>query len=57
MSGQVNTHNVREYAAAGQPPAFNFDVNCSQQKLTVWIGLCGNGQIIGPFLFDRNVNG
>jgi hypothetical protein len=25
--------------------------------LTVWIGLCGNGQIIGPFLFDRNVNG
>ena len=57
MNGQVNTNNVREYAAAGQPPEFNFDANISQQKFTVWIGLCGNGQIIGPFFFDRNVNG
>jgi hypothetical protein len=37
MNGQINTHNVREYVA-GQPPAFNFDVNCSQQKLTVQSG-------------------
>lgn len=57
MNGQVNTHNVREYAPTGQPPAFNFNVNISQQKLTVWLGLCGNGQVLGPFFFERNVNG
>ena len=33
------------------------NVNMSRQKLTVWLGLCGNGQIIGPFFFERNVNG
>ena len=45
------------YAAAGQPPEFNFDVNIGREKLTVWIGLCGNGQIIGPFFFNRNIDG
>ena len=29
----------------------------SQQKWTVWLGLCGSGQVIGPFFFQRNVNG
>ena len=60
MNGQVNTQNVREYAAVGtvgQPPEFNFDVNISREKLTVWVGLCGNGQIIGPFFFNRNIDG
>ena len=57
MNGQVNTQNVREYAAAGKPPEFNFDVNISREKLTVWIGLFGNGQIIGPFFFNRNIYG
>ena len=57
LNGQVNTRNVREYAPARQPPAFNFDVNLSQQKLTVWLGLCGSGQVIGPFFFNGNVNG
>ena len=57
MNGQVNTQNVREYAASGQPPEFNFDVNISREKLTVWVGLCGNGQIIWPFFFNRNIDG
>ena len=57
MNGQVNTQNVREYAAARQPPEFNFDVNISREKLTVWIELCGNGQTIGPFVFNRNIDG
>ena len=57
MNGQVNTHNVRAYAVARQPPEFNYEVNISRDKLTVWIGLCGNGQIIGPFFFGRNVTG
>ncbi len=53
----MNTQNVREYARIGQPPEFNFGVNMSRQKLTVWWGLCGNGQVVGPFLIERNVDG
>ena len=29
----------------------------SREKLSVWIGLCGNGELIGPFFFDGYVNG
>ncbi len=57
MNGEVNTQNVREYAPVHQPPEFNFDLNISREKLTVWIGLCGNGRIIGPFFFNRNIDG
>ena len=28
----------------------------SRDKLSVWIGLCGNGELIGPFFFKGNVN-
>ena len=52
MDGQVNTHKIREYAPVGQPPSFHCGVNLSQQKLTVWLGLYGSGQVIGPFSFD-----
>lgn len=57
MNGQVNTHNVREYAPKGNPPAFNFDRSHERAKLTVWAGLCGNGVVLGPYLFDGNVDG
>ena len=57
MNGQVNTHNVRQYAVAQQPPEFNYEVNISHDKWTVWIELCGNRQIIGSFFFERNVIG
>ena len=57
MDGKVNSHNVTEYAPAGHPPQANFDVNMSREKWTVWVGLCGSGQVIGPFFFQRNVNG
>jgi len=26
-------------------------------RLNVWVGLCGNGRIIEPYFFNRNVNG
>ena len=29
----------------------------SRQKWTVWLGVCRSGQLIGPFFFQRNVNG
>ena len=57
MNGQVNTHNVREYAPRGNPPAFNFDRSRERAKLTVWAGVCGNGLILGPYFFDANVDG
>ena len=57
MNGQVNSRNVRVYTPAGNPPAFNYDVSCSRQKWTVWLGLCGNGGVIGPFFFHRSVSG
>ena len=57
MNGEVNSHNVHQYAPKGHPPAFNFKRNYSRAKLTVWAALCGNGVILGPYSLDRNVDG
>ena len=57
MNGEVNSQNVCQYAPKGHPPEFNFNRNNSRAKLTVWVGLCGNGVILGPYFFERNVNG
>ena len=54
---RVNSHNVREYAPKGNPPAFNFERTNSRAKLTIWAALCGNGVILGPYFFDGNVTG
>ena len=45
------------YAPPNQPPYFNYNFNDSRQKLVVWVGLCGNGDMLGPFFFDENDNG
>ena len=58
MDGTVNTQNIRCYAPKGQPPGdFKYEKSQSREKLHVWVGLCGNGKIIGPHFFNRNVNG
>lgn len=58
MNGEVNTQNVRCYAPRGHPPEDNkYEKSNSREKFHVWIGLCGNGAIVGPHFFDRNVNG
>ena len=57
LNGQVNSWNVQHYSRAREPPEFNFEVNISQQKVTVWLALTGHGEVIGPFFFERNVNG
>ena len=57
LNGEVNSHNVHEYAPKGNPPAFNFERTNSRAKLTIWSTLCGNGGILGPYFFDGNVNG
>ncbi len=57
LNGRVNSHNVLKYAPVGQSPEFNFDRNMSREKLNVWVGVCGNGTIIGPFFYEMNLNG
>ena len=57
MNARVNSQNVREYASRGQQPNFVYAVPESREKLAVWVGLCGNGELIGPVFFDRSVSG
>ena len=58
LNGEVNSHNVREYAPKVNPPAFNFERTLTKvTKLTIWSALCGNGVILGPYIFYGNVNG
>ena len=58
MDGCVNTWNVRSYAPRNQPPThFEYYRNCSKEKLTVWAGLIGSGEILGPYFFEGNVTG
>ena len=58
MNGTVNTWNVRQYAPKGEHPEnFVFEKSAMRDKVTVWAALCGNGNVIGPFFFEENVNG
>ena len=57
MNGKVNSHNVRCYAPKGHPPQFHFDVNICKENFFLWIGLCGNGRLVGPFFYDNTLNG
>lgn len=58
MNGSVTTQNVRCYAPRGNLPDFKYErKNQNREKLHVWTGLCGNGEVIGPYFFNRNVNG
>ena len=58
LNASVNTHNVRQYAPRGQRPLdFQFERNDDRHKLTVWVGLMGTGDIVGPFFFNGNIDG
>ncbi len=57
MNGVVNTQNVRHYAPKGNAPIFNFNKSDSRAKLSVWGAVCGNGVLLGPYFFERNVDG
>ena len=57
MNARVNSQNVREYVPWGQQPYFDYAIPESRERLTVWVGLCGNGELIGPVFFDRSVSG
>ncbi|KAF2364965.1 Protein of unknown function DUF4817 [Trinorchestia longiramus] len=51
LNGKVNNHNVCTYVPKNQPPNFNFEVKISREreKVSVWMRLCGNGHVIGPY--------
>ena len=57
LNGNINTKNNVYYAPKGNPPTYNYDVPESRDKVTVWIGLSGDGSLIGPHFFPNNVNG
>ena len=58
MNRTVTTRNVGCYALKQHPPLEHaFSKSMSRKKISVWIGLCGNGEFIWPFFFEGNVNG
>ena len=58
LNASVNTHNIREYHPRGEQPLnFQYLRNDDRHKLTVWVGLMGNGTVIGPFFFRQNIDG
>ena len=56
MNGRVSSQNVRKYASRGENPDFTYEVSASREKQMVWMGLCGNGTVLGPFFFEENVD-
>ena len=58
LNATVNTHNVREYHSRGEKHLdFDYRRNDDRYTLTVLVGLMGNGNIIGPFFFQQNLDG
>ena len=59
LNGALNNHNVRMHALANQSLDFHYKVNVmvydSRQKLTVWVRLCGNSDMLNVFFFDGNI--
>ena len=57
MNAKVNNRYIFSYAEKGHPPDYSYDIPTSREKLTVWAALCGNGNLLGPYFLDGNVNG
>ena len=57
MNGKVSSQNVRMYAPQGNRPDFTYEVSNFREKLSVWVGLCGNSTVVGPYFFNGTVNG
>ena len=57
MNGHVCSKNMVMYSPKGDRPEFHYDVPNSREKVTVWSALCGNGELLGPYFFDGNIDG
>lgn len=56
MNGHVNVWNTRMYAPKNNHPNFTYDVPNNRESVMVWVGLCGDNLIVGPYFFQQNVN-
>ena len=41
----------------GQPPNLHYVVNSNHQKICLLMGICGNGTVLGQYVFENNLNG
>ena len=57
LNRRVENHNVRHYAPRNTAPEFNFHVEISIEKVSVWIGLGGSAAVIRPICFEGNLTG
>ena len=58
INGTVATRNLRCYAPKHYSSVEHaFSKSMSREKLSVWIGLCGNEDLVGPFFFENKLNG
>ena len=54
----VVLQGFRQCSPRGQRPLnFSYEKKNSRQKVTVWVGLVGNGTLLGPYFLDQKVNG
>jgi len=52
LNGRVNSLNTRLFTDKNDLPTFTSD----RKKLFLWVGLCGNGSLLGPYFFDSDLN-
>ena len=57
MNSRVKDHNVRQYTPRYHPPDFHNDLRMSREKVSVWIGICGNGSLVGPIFYENTLTG
>ena len=55
LNGAENLHKVHTYTLATNHQIYVTKSMIVAKNLTVWVGLCGNGDMLGPF-YDGSVN-
>ena len=56
MNGTVNRQNNRTYSPLKQPPKNFIQKKFCREKVSVWMGLCGSGLVVGPIFYQDNLN-
>ena len=56
MIDMVKTWNVREYTLKEQVPQLIYERNALPEKMTALAGLCGDGTLLGQYIFDLHSN-
>ena len=56
LNGFISTQRQKICSSWPKASDFAFEKRDARQKLTVWVGLIGNGGVVGPFFFQQNLN-